>query len=209
MAGTSRYRPRSEGVQPVLARRRSDSDRVQAAQRGQRKQVAYHRRARLSRRPPRVQPHADEEHLKRRRTYEPADGEVRRTRPAIWPTSSTSVARGPRSVKHYVGFTPGRPGLVGDRIDVIAGASSAGPGWTGRGGTPGPRAPCWGPRSIAPRLPRPDDHADGEPDLWQRHRRFPAPRRPSRGPHERVGRPTRPGRDRRAELPSGTLANGR
>ncbi len=50
MAGTSWYRPRSERVRPVLARRRSSSDGIQAAQRGQRKHVAYHRRARLSRR---------------------------------------------------------------------------------------------------------------------------------------------------------------
>ena len=138
------------GVQPVLARRRSDSHGVQAAQRGQRKQVAYHRRARLSRRLPRVQPHADEEHLERCRTYEPADGEVRRTRPAIWPTSTTSVARGPASVKHYVGFSPVVP------------ASSA------TGSTSSPRVPrralrvsrrgerrdrqdrSWRPRSIAP-----------------------------------------------------------
>jgi hypothetical protein len=60
-------------------------------------------------------------------------------------------------------------------------------------------------------LPRvggtPDDHADGEPDTRQRHGRFPAPRGSGRGPHERVERPTRPGRRRRAEHASDTLAN--
>jgi hypothetical protein len=62
IAGSSRYRPRSDRVRPVLARQRSGPGGNRAAQRGQRKQVAYHRRARLSRRLLRAQPHADEEH---------------------------------------------------------------------------------------------------------------------------------------------------
>lgn len=71
-------------------------------------------------------PHTDEEHPGRCRTYEPADGEVRRTRPAIWPTSTTSVARERTSVKHSAGFRrsprprrrAGRQGRVGHRQPI-------------------------------------------------------------------------------------------
>lgn len=124
MAGTSWYRPRSERVRPVLARRRSSSDGIQAAQRGQRKHVAYHRRARLSRRSLRT-------HLTpTRSTPEGAEPTSRRTvksegRDPLYGRRRLLASRANGHPSSIPPDSAGRRGLGGERVDRAGSATGS------------------------------------------------------------------------------------